>query len=296
MGHAAGNKITEGVIWKQLLFFFFPILLGTFFQQLYNTVDAVIVGHFVGKEALAAVGGPTSTLINLMLGFFVGVSSGAMVIISQLYGAQKQEITLAVHTSMALAVSVAVGMMVLGLTLSPWALRAMGTPEEVLDYALTYIRIYFCGTIFSLIYNMGSSILRAVGDSRRPLYFLIVCSLANLFLDILFVVKMKMGVAGVGVATVLSQAISAGLVLVALIMTDSVYHVNPKKVRFTWPILKSIVLIGLPAGLQQVMYSVSNIVIQSSINSFGTDTVAAWTAYGKIDGLFWMIKIGRAHV
>lgn len=284
------NSITEGVIWKQLLLFFFPILLGTFFQQLYNTVDAVIVGKFVGKEALAAVGGATGVLINLLVGFFVGVSSGAAVVISQYFGAQKHEDTAhAVHTSVAISLVGGVLFMVLGLWLSPLALRLMGTPPEVIGYALTYIRVYFVGIIFSLFYNIGSAILRAVGDSRRPLYFLIVCSLANLVLDLIFVAGMGMGVLGAALATVISQAISAVLVYASLRKADLSYQLIPREVRFHGAILRNIARIGVPAGLQSVMYSVSNIIIQSSINAFGTDSVAAWTAYGKIDGLFWMI-------
>ena len=168
------NKIVTGVIWQQLLLFFFPILFGTFFQQLYNAADAVIVGRFVGKEALSAVGGGTGTLIQLLVGFFVGLSSGATVIISQYYGAKRAEMVgYAVHTSIAFSLVAGVGMMIVGITAAPWALRAMSTPEDILGPSTTYIRIYFLGVIGNLIYNMGAGILRAVGDSKRPLYFLI---------------------------------------------------------------------------------------------------------------------------
>ena len=173
--HQISNQITEGVIWKQLLFFFFPILFGTFFQQLYNTTDAVIVGKFVGKEALAAVGGPAATLINLLIGFFTGLSSGATVIISQYYGAGKQEeVKKTVHTAMALSIAGGAVMMILGFLFSGAALQAMNTPDDILSLSIVYMRVYFLGVIPSLIYNMGSGILRAVGDSRRPLYFLIL--------------------------------------------------------------------------------------------------------------------------
>ena len=179
------NGITEGVIWKQLLAFFFPIVLGTFFQQLYNTVDAVVVGNFVGKEALAAVGGATGTLINLLVGFFVGVSSGATVVISQFYGAKRvQETSKAVHTAAALSIAGGIGMTIIGMAASPFALAAMGTPSDIMGFSVTYIEIYFGGVIFSLIYNIGSGILRAVGDSKRPLYYLIVCCMGNLVLDL----------------------------------------------------------------------------------------------------------------
>lgn len=284
------QSITEGAIWKQLLWFFFPILLGTFFQQLYNTIDAIIVGQFVGKEALAAVGGATGTFINLLVGFFVGLSSGATVIISQYYGGNHEEETSqAVHTAIALGLVSGVILMVIGLIVSPLALRAMGTPEDIMKPATTYIQVYFAGIIFTLIYNIGSSILRAVGDAKRPLYYLIVCCFANLILDLLFVIVFDMGVLGVAIATLLAQAISAVLVLLALIRTSECYRLYIKKIRLTGWLLRDIIRIGLPAGLQSVMYSVSNVLIQSSVNTFGTNTIAAWTAYGKIDALFWMI-------
>lgn len=284
------NRITEGVIWKQLLAFFFPILLGTFFQQLYNTVDAIIVGNFVSTQALAAVGGATGTIINLLVGFFVGLSAGATVIISQYYGARRAKETMqAVHTSVAMGIAGGLLFMVLGMAVSPWALRMMGTPEDVMEYAVTYIEIYFGGMVFNLVYNMGSGILRAVGDSKRPLYFLILCTVLNLVLDLLFVPVFHWGVAGVGIATVVSQAISAVLIIVVLMRSNDVYKVYLKEIRLDFHILRNIIQIGLPAGLQSVMYNISNVLIQSTINTFGTNTVAAWTAYGKIDGLFWMI-------
>ncbi len=284
-----GNGITEGVIWKQLLRFFFPILFGSFFQQLYNTTDAVIVGNFVGKEALAAVGGSTGTLINLLVGFFVGLSSGATVMVAQYYGAQQpQEVSKTVHTAMALSIASSVFLTVLGIAVAPWALRAMGTPEDIMDYAVTYMRIYFGGTLFSLVYNMGASILRAVGDSKRPLYFLIASTGVNIVLDLVFVVAFKLEVLGVAVATVLSQVFSAVLVVIVLVRTEMPYRLVFRKIRFHMDSLKQIVRIGIPAAFQSAMYSISNVIIQSSINSFGTDVVAAWTAYGKIDSVFWM--------
>lgn len=284
------NGITEGVIWKQLLIFFFPIMLGTFFQQLYNTVDAVVVGQFVGKEALAAVGGATGTLINLLVGFFVGLSSGATVIISQFYGAYRPaETSEAVHTAMALGLAGGVVFMAIGLLVSPLALTLMGTPADVFDHALSYIRIYFLGMIFNLVYNMGAGILRAVGDSKRPLYFLIFSTLLNVALDFLFVVGLRLGVNGAAIATILCQAVSAGLVVFTLMRSDDVYRVRLREIRFSLPILRDIVRIGLPAGLQSVIYNISNLIVQTTINGFGTDVIAAWTANGKIDGVFWMI-------
>ncbi|MDO4294501.1 MAG: MATE family efflux transporter, partial [Eubacteriales bacterium] len=286
----ASNQITEGVIWKQLLLFFFPILFGTFFQQLYNTADAIIVGNFVGKEALASVGGPASTIINLLVGFFVGLSSGATVVISQHYGAgDGEKVSDSVHTSIALALAGGAVMMVIGLASARFALSAMSTPDDIMGPSLTYMHIYYLGIIPSMIYNMGSGILRAVGDSRRPLYFLIAACLVNIVLDLLFVAVLGMGVAGAAVATILSQLFSAVLTVIALMRTKESYRLIPLRIRFHRHLLFSIVKIGLPAGLQSAMYSVSNLLIQSSINSFGTDTIAAWTAYGKVDGIFWMI-------
>lgn len=284
------NGITDGVIWKQLMLFFFPIVLGTFFQQLYNTADAIIVGKFCGKEALAAVGGATGALVNLLVGFFVGVSSGASVIIAQFYGARKgDDVSRAVHTTIALAVCSGAFLTAVGLLFSEKLLILMGTPEAVLGYAVTYLKVYFLGMIPQLIYNIGSGILRAMGDSRRPMVFLICAAMTNIVLDVIFVLGADMGVAGAGLATVLSQVLSAVLVLMSLRNSHFSYRLTLRKVRFHGDMLAKIVRIGLPAGLQSVMYSISNIIIQTSVNGFGTDVVAAWTAYGKIDGLNWMI-------
>lgn len=283
------NGITEGVIWKQLLLFFFPILIGTFFQQLYNTVDTIIVGQFVGTEALAAVG-TTGTVINLLVGFFVGVASGATVIISQYFGANDREnLSKSVHTSMALAVAGGVVIMVFGIVTARPTMLAMGVPDDIMDDAVLYMNVYYLGIIGNLIYNIGTGVLRAIGDSRMPLYVLIVCCLANVVLDLLFVVVFHWGVFGVAFATILSQLISAVLLMIRLMGTKEAYRVELRKIRFHKDILKNVVRIGLPAGLQSVMYSFSNILIQASINSFGTTAIAAWAAIGKIDGFIWMV-------
>ena len=285
-----GNGITDGVIWKQLLIFFFPILFGTFFQQLYNTVDAVIVGRFVGKEALAAVGGSTGTLINLLVGFFVGLSSGATVIISQFYGGGREKrVSEAVHTAIAFSLACGVGLMVIGIAASPIALRAMGTPDDIMQYSLSYIRIYFLGIIPNLVYNMGAGILRAIGDSKRPLYYLMASCFTNIVLDLVLVVWLRLDVRGAAIATIVSQLVSAVLVVLQLLRTKDSYRLVIRKIRLNLFMVMRIVRIGLPAGLQSVMYSASNIIIQSSVNSLGTDTVAAWTAYSKIDSVYWMI-------
>ena len=286
---AAENKITEGVIWKQLLLFFFPILFGTLFQQLYNAADAVIVGRFVGKEALSAVGGGTGTVINLLVGFFVGLSGGASVVISQYYGARKAELVeYAVHTAIAFCILGGFVLMVGGILTAPAILTAMDTPADVLDPSILYIRIYYVGTIGNLIYNVGAGILRAVGDSRRPLYFLIASCFANILLDLLLIVCFDLGVAGAGIATICSQALSAVLVILVLVRVKDMHRLDLHKIRIDRKMLHRIVQIGFPAGLQSVMYSLSNIIIQAAINGLGTDTVAAWTVYGKMDALFWM--------
>ena len=285
-----GNRITEGSIFGQLLLFFFPILFGTFFQQLYNTADAMGVGRFVGKQALAAVGGSTSTLINLLVGFFVGLSSGATVVISQFYGARKADkVHWAVHTSIAFSVIGGIIFMIVGLVGSPWALEAMKTPEDVMGHAVVYIRIYFLGIIVNLVYNMGAGILRAVGDSRRPLYFLIASCFTNIILDVLLVAVLGMGVAGAALATITSQLLSAVLVVLALMKTDDMYKLEWKKVRIDQRMLQRIVRIGIPAGMQSVMYNISNVIIQAGVNTLGTDNVTAWATYGKVDGLYWMM-------
>ena len=280
------NGITEGSIFGQLLL----ILFGTFFQQLYNTADAVVVGRFVGKQALAAVGGTTSTLINLMVGFFVGLSSGATVVISQYYGAKKADkVHWAVHTSVAFSVIGGICFMVIGLVGARWALTAMHTPEDVMDHAVTYIRIYFLGMIPNLLYNMGAGILRAVGDSKRPLYFLIGSCFVNIVLDVLLVAGFHMGVGGAALATISSQLFSAIMVIWCLTHTEDMYKVEWKKVKIDGRMLQRIVRIGIPAGMQSVMYNISNIIIQAGVNNLGTDNVTAWATYGKVDGLYWMM-------
>ena len=285
------NQITEGVIWKQLLFFFFPILLGTLFQQLYNTADTVVVGRFVGTKALAAVGGSTGQIVNLVVNFFVGLASGATVIIARYYGARDRiKLNNALHTAIALSIVGGIVTAVAGISLTPFLLQMMNTPADVIEGSTMYLRIYFAGIIFVFVYNIGSGILRAVGDSKRPLYFLIVCCFLNIFLDILFVVYLKLGVKGAAFATVISQAVSALLVILSLTKSVDIYRLRPNKIRFYKSLLIAIVTIGLPAGLQSVMYGISNIIIQTSLNSLGTETVAAHTAFAKIDAIYWMIS------
>ena len=284
------NTIVDGVIWKGLLKFFFPIMLGTLFQQLYNTVDAVVVGQFVGTQALAAVGGSSSQIVNLFIGFFVGLSSGATVIVSQYFGAREDKgVSRAVHTAMALAFTAGAVMTVVGLVFAPAMLEIMNTTEDTMADSTLYLRIVFLSMIPSMVYNVGSSILRAIGDSRSPLYFLAAACLVNVVLDLVFVLVFRMGVAGVAIATSIAQAVSAVLVFVALCRAKGSYRIIPREIRPERELLARTVRIGLPTGLQSVLYAVSNIIITTSINGFGTDTVAAWVAFGKVDALFWLI-------
>ena len=291
------NAITEGVIWKQLLLFFFPIMLGTVFQVMYNTVDAIVVGRYVGKVALAAVGGPTGTLINLIVGFFMGVATGCTVVIAQFYGAEDAERTSrAVHTAMALALCGGAAIGVFGALGAKAMLRLMSTPSEVLPHAAGYLQVFFGGSVTTLVYNMGSGILRAKGDSKRPFYLLVAGTVVNLGLDLLFVIVFRWGVTGVAWATVLSQAASAAGVWLCLAREEEAFRLEARKVRFDPLLLRNIIGIGLPAGLQGSMYSVANVVIQAAINSLGVNAVAAWTISSKIDALYWqsMAAFGMA--
>ena len=211
------NEITDGIIWKQLLVFFFPIVVGTLFQQLYNTVDAVIVGRFVGKAALASVGGSAAVLTYQVVMFFTSLANGAAVVISQFYGAKNiSRLHTALHTAAAFSIIASVLISIAGYIATPILLSIMKTPSDIMSDSIAYLRIYFSGIIATLIYNMGSGIMRAVGDSKRPLYYLIVCCILNIILDIVLVVFFKLGIAGAAIATIISQAVSAILVIRAL--------------------------------------------------------------------------------
>ena len=284
------RNITEGVIWKQLLIFFFPILLGTFFQQMYNAVDTIIVGRFVGTQALAAVGS-TGALISLLNGFCIGLSSGATVLISQFFGANDHPgVNKALHTSIGLSLVLGLFISFCGLCFGPQILQMMKTPDDCLDGALVYARIFFSGAIASMVYNMGAGILRAMGDSKRPMIFLVITCFINIFLDIYFVVVLKMGIAGAAVATVLSQIISAVLVVMVPLRLPTEYTLQLSRIRIDPILLKRILSVGVPAGLQFVTFDLANLLIQSGINSFGSATMAAFTAYAKADMLTWMLS------
>lgn len=285
--------LTEGVIWKQLVLFSIPIMVGTLFQQLYNMIDAIVVGNFVGITALAAVGGSTQQIIGLILGFFLEVSAGAAVLIAQYYGGRDREkLSDALHTTIAFCIVSGIALSLIGYFLAPVFLRWMNTPEDTMQGAVLYLKIYFCGIIFLLFYNVGAAILRAVGDTRKPLYYLIVCCALNTVLDLLLVIVFDLGVFGVAAATVFSQAISALLVLIALLRTDDIYRLSVRRIAICGDSLTKMLRIGIPMGMQALMYSSANIIIQMGLNHLGTDTVAAWTVVTKIDAFYWMVLTG----
>ena len=276
--------MTEGVIWKELLLFSVPLLLGNLFQQLYNAVDSVVVGNYIGAQALAAVGS-SAPVINLLVSFFMGLSVGAGVIISRYFGARNMKsLQDSIHTSLALTMTAGIFMTLFGIIFSPTILRWIGTPSDVMSSSVLYLRIYFGGILSVMLYNMGSGILRAVGDSKNPLYFLIVSSITNILLDLLFVIVFDMGIAGVGWATLIAQTISAVLTLLLLIKTKQEYKVTLKKIRFHKDKLIEIIRLGLPSGIQNGVVSFSNVIVQSNINAFGSLAMAGCGAYTKIDG------------
>ena len=278
--------MTSGSIVRHLIAFTVPLLLGNLFQQLYNTVDSL----FVGSEALAAVGSTTS-IVNMLVLFFNGVSIGAGVVISRYFGSHNDaKLHVAVETTIAVTFICGIVLTGIGIYIAPFMLELMDTPEDVLPLSSEYLQIYFAGISGLLIYNMGSGILRSVGDTKRPLYFLCFSSLLNIVLDLWFVISFQMGVAGVAYATIISQFASAALVLLVLTRSTENYRLVWKDLSIDKGILKQILRIGLPSGLQSTMYNIANMVIQTALNSFGTDTMAAWTAFGKVDSFYWMIS------
>ena len=277
--------MTKGNITRHLVNFALPLLLGNLFQQLYNMVDTWVVGNYVSNEAFSAVG-TVGPVINTLIGFFLGLSSGAGVVISQYYGAGREEkVRQAVHTALMLTLALGVVFTVAGIAMTPLMLQLMKTPAEVAPEQATYLRIYFAGVIGLLLYNMGSGILRAVGDSRRPFYFLVVSAVLNTVLDLLFVIKFHMGVEGVAYATIIAQAVSAVLTLWVLMGAEGGIRLELRALRFTWSVLRQIVAVGIPAALQMAITAFSNVFVQSYINYFSTDCMSGWTAYNKVDQL-----------
>ena len=280
--------MTQGSILRHLITFAFPLLVGNIFQQLYNTVDTWVVGRYVSNEAYAAVGtiGP---IINLLIGFFLGLSSGAGVVISQYYGAKRfDDVHRTVHTAISMTLIMGVLFTGVGLAMTPFMLRLMNTPENVLPESTAYLQIYFSGVMGLMVYNMGAGILRAVGDSKRPFYFLVICALMNTALDLLFVLALNMGVRGVALATILSQATSAVLVLITLIRTNECIKFQPKQLCIHWDMLKKIFRVGIPAAIQMAITAFSNIFVQSYINFFGDNCMSGWTTYSKVDQLLFL--------
>ena len=277
--------MTQGSITKHLINFSLPLLLGNLFQQLYNMVDTWVVGNYVSNEAFSAVG-TVGPVINTLIGFFLGLSSGAGVVISQYYGAGREEkVRQAVHTALMLTLVLGVVFTAAGIAMTPLMLQLMKTPSEVAPEQAAYLRIYFAGVMGLLLYNMGSGILRAVGDSRRPFYFLVVSAVLNTVLDLLFVIKFHMGVEGVAYATIIAQAVSALLTLWVLMRAEGGIRLELRALRFTWSVLRQIVAVGIPAALQMAITAFSNVFVQSYINYFGPDCMSGWTAYNKVDQL-----------
>ena len=280
--------MTEGSIFRHLITFTFPLLVGNLFQQLYNMVDTWVVGRFVSNEAYAAVGS-VGPIVNMLIGFFLGLSSGTGVVISQYYGAKKHDkVSHAVHTSILMTLIMGVLFTGLGLAMTPFMLDLMKTPENVLPESTAYLTIYFCGVLGLMIYNIGAGILRAVGDSRRPFYFLVVCAVINTVLDLLFVLVFHMGVQGVALATILSQGVSGVFVIIALMRADNCIKLIPKDLKIHWDMIRKIFAVGIPAALQMAITSFSNIFVQSYINYFGDNCMSGWTTYAKVDQLLFL--------
>lgn len=277
------RDMTTGNIAKQVLLFALPLMLGNVFQMLYNTVDSIVVGQFVSTEALAAVGS-TTMIVNMLVFFFNGFSIGASVVIGIHFGAKNEaKLHRAVETTIAATFVMCVLFTVIGYFGVKPMLRFMSTPNDVFSDATVYLRIYFAGFSGLLIYNMGSAILRSVGDTTRPLYFLILTSVLNILLDLVFVLVFKMGIAGVAYATIISQFISAGLILWLLTVSRDVYRLTWNDLAIDGEIMKHIFTVGLPAGIQSVITAFSNVFVQSYINAFGSGCMAGWSCYNKLD-------------
>lgn len=276
--------MTEGSIFKNLLFFATPLILGNLLQQMYNAVDSIIVGNYVGSNALAAVGAGAS-LIYLLIAFSLGASVGAGVIVSQYLGAKEKEgVHKAVHTAMTISIILGLILTAGGILFSRKLLVMMNTPAEILDDAACYLRIYSCGLIFNVVYNMAAGILNAAGNSRRSLMYLAAAAVVNIFMDLLLIAGLKIGVAGAAIATNFSQAISCILALWFLFRVPADYRISLKSLRIHKAMALRIIQIGLPTGIQNMVISFSNILIQASINQYGATAVAGFSAYLKIDG------------
>lgn len=280
----SATLLTEGVIWKKIIAFAIPIFLGNLFQQLYNTADSLIVGNFIGSEALAAVSS-SGNLIFLMVGFFNGIAMGAGVVIARYYGARKlEEVEKAVHTLVAFGLIAGVVLTVLGMFSTPYILRLMGTPANVLPNSVMYFRIYFAGSVGFVMYNIFVGILQSVGDSRHPLIYLIISSITNVVLDLVFIAGFKMGVGAAAAATIISQILSALLCFRRLVKCKEEYRIQIRKIRIHRNMMSQIIENGVPSGVQNSIIALANVVVQSNINAFGAAAMAGCGAYSKIEG------------
>ena len=285
------KDLTQGVVWKKLLIFFLPIAAGTCIQQLYNAVDGLIVGRFVGTIALAAVGGSAAQIINLLIGFFVATTAGASVVIAQVYGAGRDEdVRLAAGNALAVFALLGLVLMAFGLVATPAMLRLLHTPEDTMEASILYLRIYFLGVPFVLILNMESNMLRSVGDSFSPFLYMVAGCVSNIVLDAVFVLLFHWGVAGVAIDTVLAQVLNMGLLTWKLLRTQESYRLSFRDMKLRGVYLRNMMRLGIPSGLQSSMYAVSNMIIQVGVNSLGTIVVASWAMTGKTDGIFWAVS------
>lgn len=284
MSNTKGTVLTEGSIPKQIIGFAIPLFLGQMFQQFYNMADSLIVGNFLGDEALASVTS-TGSLIFLLVGFFNGTAMGAGVVISRYFGAKDYDkVRIAVHTDVAFGIVSGIVMSVIGVLFTPQILKWMGTPSDVFPNSVMYLRVYFCGSLAVVLYNVCKSILQAVGDSKRPLYYLIISSIVNIILDLLFCGVFRLGVEFAALATILSQFLSLALCMGRLMKIQDVYQIHLKEIRMEKEMLKQIISIGLPSGVQNSIISIANVVVQSNINAFGTAAMAGCGSYTKIEG------------
>lgn len=281
-------SLTQGPIARSLVLFSVPILLSNLFQQLYNAVDTAVVGRFAGETALAAVGS-TGSLINLLIGFFMGLAAGAGILFAMFYGARDHEkLKKLIHCSLLLSVGAGLFITVIGILFCRQMLLWMNTPREVLPLARQYLQVYFAGTVINMLYNVGAGMIRAEGDSRRPLIYLVVGGVTNLVLDVLFVAVFRWGVIGAALATVLAQAVSAVLTLLRLFRLDDRYRLHLRELRFDRAMCAQLVRVSVPCGLQSSMFSISNLLVQAKINSFGAIAMAGVAAYSRIDGFLYM--------
>ena len=282
------TRMTEGSVWRHIVRFAMPVFWGNLFQQLYNVVDSLVVGNFLGSDALAAVGS-SGSLIFLFVGLFSGIFTGASVVISRYYGAKDDaSLSRAVHITVAFGLTAGIVITIAGTILSPQMLRWLGTPENVMPNSLAYFRTYFYGAVFVVLYNTANGIFQAVGDSKHPLYFLLISSATNVVLDLLFVAVFGMGVEGAALATVISQAVSAILGLRRLMHATGPYRVFPRKVRFDLGMLRQVLTMGIPSGVQNSIIAIANLVVQSSINVYGSMAMAGCGSYSKIEGFAFL--------